>query len=371
MKDRPSYTYTAPAEDTGKQFKKQESVASKGTQDASTKNSTASEALEIDKPNLLVSKCVEFAACRYNGQSVPSAEIRALKPYVNFIPVCPEVEIGLGVPRNAVRLVRDKNSGEVRLLDSVTGDDHTQTMITFRNDFLDGLSRIDGCILKGRSPTCGIGDVKIYPSIGKVKQLHSKETGLFGREVLKRFPEIPIEDEGRLTNLRLREHFLTRLFALYRFNALNSSMGALVDYHSRNKYLFMTYNQKLLREAGKTVANHERLPTDEVYRQYREILTTMFSTLPRTSSNINVLLHIFGYVSSFLDADEKAYFLDSLERYRSYEIPLAAVTSLLESWIIRFKEPYTSMQTYFTPFPKGLRKIFDTSKGRITKSNDS
>jgi len=342
-----------------------------------------------DKPVVLISRCIEFAACRYNGQSISSAEVRTLRPYVNFIPVCPEVEIGLGVPRNAVRLVRTpketaaetaaetekesfkQSSGKiseeaytVRLADSVTGEDHTGKMLAFQQQFLDGLQPPDGCILKGRSPTCGIGSVKIYPGPGKIRQLHSKATGFFGQAVLDRYPEIPVEDEGRLTNLRIREHFLTRLFTLFRFNTLKGTMGALVDFHSRNKYLFMTYNQKLLREAGKITANHDRLSADEVYRQYRAVLVSMFSSLPRISSNVNVLLHIFGYVSSHLDAEEKAFFLDSLERYRNLEIPLIAVTTVLYSWIIRFKEPYTSMQTYFQPFPKGLQRIFDTDKGR-------
>ncbi len=316
-----------------------------------------------NKPRLLVSKCIEFAACRYNAQKINSPEVRILQPFVQFIPVCPEMEIGLPSPRDAIRLVQHETG--IRLVESESGRDHTEAMLAFRSSFLDSLEGIDGCILKGRSPTCGIGNVKIYPSHGKVTQIHSKETGLFGREVLNRYPEIPVEDEGRLNNLRLREHFLTRLFTLHAFNRLNGSMGALVEYHSRNKYLFMSYSQKLLREAGKLTANHEHLSVTEVYSRYRALLSRMFDSLPRIQSNINVLQHLFGYVSKHITKQEREFFLDTLQRYRELQIPLAAVTSLLQSWVVRFDTSYLAMQTYFHPFPKGLQSIFDTSKGRI------
>lgn len=315
------------------------------------------------KPRLLVSKCIEFAACRYNGQKITSPEVRFLQPHVNFIPVCPEMEIGLPVPRDSIRLVQDESG--TRLVNSETGENHTEAMTSFRARFLDSLEGVDGCILKGRSPTCGIGNVKVYPSHGKVPQIHSKETGLFGKAVLERFPEIPVEDEGRLNNLRLREHFLTRLFTLHAFNLLKGSMGELVDYHSKNKYLFMSYSQKLLREAGKLTANHEHLPVKEVYTRYRLILSKMFDSLPRIQTNINVLQHLFGYVSKHITKQEKELFLDMLERYRELQIPLAAVTSLLQSWIVRFDTSYLAMQTYFQPFPKGLQSILDTGKGRV------
>ncbi len=315
------------------------------------------------KPKVLVSKCIEFESCRYNGQKITSPEVRILEPFVSFIPVCPEVAIGLPVPRDSIRLVR--NESGIRLVESESGKDHTEKMLAFRTSFLDSLESVDGCILKGRSPTCGIGNVKIYPSPGKVSQIHSKETGLFGKAVLERYPEIPVEDEGRLNNLRLREHFLTRLFTLHSFNQLRHIMRDLVDFHSRNKYLFMSYNQKLLREAGKLTANHEQLSPEEVFAGYRRILSRMFDTLPRIQSNINVLQHLFGYVSKHITREERAFFLETLQRYRDLQVPLTAVTSLLQSWIVRFDTSYLSMQTYFQPFPKGLQSIFDTNKGRV------
>ncbi len=315
------------------------------------------------KPRILISKCIEFAPCRYNAQMVTSNEVKTLKPFVHFIPVCPEMEIGLPSPRDAVRLIRQDDV--LRLVESESGKDHTQSMASFSDSFLANLGFIDGCILKGRSPTCGIGNVKVYPSSGKVPHIHSKGTGFFGSRVIEQYPEAAIEDEGRLSNLRLREHFLTRVFTLHRFNTLEVSMKHLVDFHSKNKFLFMAYNQRLLREAGSITANHERLHTPEVFARYRAVLVSMFQTLPKTSSNINVLQHLFGYISKQITPQERAFFLETLERYRTFQLPLCAVTSILLSWTARFDTPYLAMQTYFQPFPKDLQTIFDTSKGRI------
>ncbi len=316
-----------------------------------------------EKPRVLVSKCIEFAACRYNGQRITSHEVKALAPFVEFIPVCPEVAVGLGVPRDAVRLIDAE--GKIRLIQSESGTDHTEAMEAFTASFLKELQSVDGCILKGRSPTCGIGSVKVYPSAGKVRQLYSKGTGLFGQAVLDTFPEIPVEDEGRLNNLRLREHFFTALFTLHRFNRLPVKMGALVDFHSNNKYLFMSYSQRLLKESGRITANHDSLEAAEVFSRYRRVLSEMFQSLPGIQNNVNVLQHLLGYVTKEITREERSYFLETLDQYRSLRLPLSAVTSLLRSWVIRFDTGYLARQTYFQPFPKELQRIFDSSTGRV------
>jgi len=317
----------------------------------------------MKKPVVLISRCIEFEACRYNGQKINSAEANALAPFVKFLPVCPECEIGLPVPRNALRLISSDDG--YKLVDSAEGRDYTQDMQQFSSKFVNSHREINGAILKNRSPSCGIGDVKVYHMHGKTAAAHSKGVGLFGQAVLDTFPGIPVEDEGRLNNLRLREHFFTRLFILYDFTNLPLAMGALVDFHSRNKYLFMSYSQSLLQQAGRITANHEKLTTSEVFSRYKAVLNRMFDALPRIQTNINVLQHIFGYVSSHISTGERRLFLDTLERYRRLQVPLAAVTSILRSWIIRFDSSYLAQQTYFQPFPEDLQRIFDSNKGRI------
>jgi uncharacterized protein YbbK (DUF523 family) len=181
-------------------------------------------------PNIVISKCMGFAACRYNGVTIPDAFVQQLEPFVTYLPVCAEVEIGLGVPRDPVRIVLVND--EPRLLQPATGADMTEKMQTFSAAHLDSLSDIDGFILKGRSPSCGIKDVKLYRGMEKGAAVARKGNGFFAQAVLERYGHLPVEEEGRLTNFTIREHFLTALFALADFRAVKASgaMGDLVRF---------------------------------------------------------------------------------------------------------------------------------------------
>ncbi len=312
------------------------------------------------KPRIVLSKCINFEACRYNGLMMNSAVIEKMKDFVEFITVCPEVEIGLPIPRESIRLMRQGD--EVRLVKSMSGEDFTDKMLSFSKEFVGKLEDIDGFILKSRSPSCGFKDVKLYSGIGKIPAISTKSVGLFAQEVLDKYSHLAIEDEGRLTNLQLREHFLTKIYTTAEFRSLPHTMKNLVDFHASNKYLFMAYNQAKLKEAGKIVANHNKAPVDEVFAKYQEKLYQIFQKAANISTNINVLMHIFGYFSQDLNSDEKAHFLEQLDLFRQKKIPLIVVTTILNSWIMRFKEPYLSQQRYFNPFPKELMSISDSGK---------
>ena len=318
---------------------------------------------EFVKPILIVSKCLGFAHCRYNGLIISDEFVEKLKNYVEFNPVCPELEIGLGVPRDPVRVV--KVNGDIRLIQPSTGRDLTDTMLNLTESFLDSVSAVDGFILKSRSPSCGTKDTKIYPS-AESHAMIDKGSGFFGRAILNKFPYLAVEDEGRLTNFRIREHFLTRIFTFAGFRkvkALNS-MKDLVKFHSENKLLLMSYNQKEMRELGRITANNGGKTTEEVIKDYEQHLYRAFYQAPRYVSNINVLMHGLGYFSDSLTHEEKAFFLDSLEKYRLRKVPLSVPLNILRSLIVRFKEDYLIRQTFFDPYPEGLMEITDSGKGR-------
>jgi uncharacterized protein YbgA (DUF1722 family) len=168
--------------------------------------------------------------------------------------------------------------------------------------------------------------------------------------------------------MRIREHYLTKLFAMHRLNSIEKTMKELVDFHSRNKYLFMSYNQKELKNAGKIIANHERNRPEKVYQDYYETVARIFSKMSQTKTNINVLLHLFGYFSKTeLKSQEKLLFLDLLERYRNMQVPLIALTAIIQSWVARTEMAYLENQTFLQPFPKELQTIFDTGKGRMVQ----
>jgi uncharacterized protein YbgA (DUF1722 family)/uncharacterized protein YbbK (DUF523 family) len=315
------------------------------------------------KPRVVVSKCLEFAACRYNGVKMSDDLVRQLKGHVDFQPVCPECGIGLGVPRDPIRIV--ETIGARRLVQPATGRDVSDAMRRFAGDFVAGLGAVDGFILKGRSPSCGIKDVKLWRS-PEAESPCCKTTGLFAEAVLNRFGDLPVEDEGRLQNFVLREHFLTKLFALAEFRELSgaAAMCDLVAFHARQKWLLMAYSEAQARALGRIVANHANRPPAEVYAAYRPALAKALARPPRVTAIVNVLLHAFGYVSDGLAAAEKAFFLDVLEKYREGKIPLSAATAVLKSWAVRFQADNLMEQTFLDPYPEALVAITDSGKGR-------
>ncbi len=311
------------------------------------------------KPKVVVSRCIEFDSCRYNGQMISSDFVKSLAPFVDFLPVCPEVEIGLGVPRGSLRLVSSADGGETRLIQPSTGRDVTTDMQSFAASFLDSLGEVDGFILKAGSPSCGIKNTKAYPTAGKSAALSQKEAGIFGAAVLARNPDLAVEDEGRLRNPRIKEHFLTKLFTLARFREVerSGSMRELVGFQTENKMLLMAYNQTEERALGNIAANHDHRPFDEVARDYEAHLRRAMCRAPRYTSNINVLMHILGYFKDRLSNAEKAIFLENIQRYRDGKITICPNTTLLKSWIARFEDDYLARQTFFEPYPQDLMEV--------------
>jgi uncharacterized protein YbgA (DUF1722 family)/uncharacterized protein YbbK (DUF523 family) len=314
-------------------------------------------------PVVVVSECLEFAACRYNGAKIPDQVVRMLSPHVIFVPVCPEVRIGLGVPRDPIRLV--DYDGERRLVQPSTDRDITGEMQQFAESYLDSIEFVDGFILKGRSPSCGIKDVKLH-SPKRDGMVVGKTAGVFAGAVLDKFSGLAIEDEGRLSHFRIREHFLTKLFALADFRTVKKSLSMrnLVQFQAENKLLLMGYNQKELRILGRIVANHGKLPFDILISEYEEHFHKALRQLPRLTSIINVLMHALGYFSKYLTSREKAHFLDSIEKYRDERLPLSAVVNLIQSWIVKYEVEYLAQQTFFAPYPGELMVIADSGKGR-------
>ncbi len=308
---------------------------------------------EIAKPRIVISKCIEFDNCRYNGQIISSEEVKELMPYVEFIPVCPEMEIGLGVPRDPIRVViKDKKT---TLIQPATKKDVTNEMKEFAVSFLDSQIDIDGFILKSRSPSCGLKDVKVYMGEKQGPPI-DKSAGFFGEEVIKIYPNLAIEDEGRLRNPTIREHFLRKIYTYARFRLVKNSksLSNLIAFHTQHKFLFMAYNQQQLKRLGQIIANKNQNSIKEIIKNYEINLHLMFKKSPRCTSNINVLMHAFGYFKDKLSKKEKSFFLDSIELYRIGRISLASLISIVKSWIVRFDEQYLEQQQYFSPYPEPL-----------------
>jgi uncharacterized protein YbgA (DUF1722 family)/uncharacterized protein YbbK (DUF523 family) len=311
---------------------------------------------EFVRPRVVVSKCLEFDHCRYNGDMISSPIVAKLKEYVDFLPVCAEVEIGLGIPRSPVRIIIE--DGEHRLVQPTSGKDVTEDMKAFCTNFLDSVGQVDGFILKFRSPSCGLKDVKVYPSVNKSGAVE-KTSGYFGAEVLKRYPFLPIEDEGRLRNDRIKEHFMTKLFLFAAFRKVKAEgdMNSLVRFHTENKYLLMAYSQAELRKLGSIVANKEKRSFKELVSDYEEHLYSAFSRPPKYTSSINVLMHALGHFSESLSTGEKALFFDWIQKYREGKTSLCPAINTIRSWVVRFEDQYLMHQTFFEPYPEGLLEV--------------
>lgn len=317
--------------------------------------------MDNTKPTVVVSRCLGFDKCRYNGDTIPDKFVKKLGAYVNYITVCPEVDIGLSIPRETIRLVLEND--EISLFQPSTGRELTKEMTSFTHEFLTSLPRVEGFILKGRSPSCGTKDVKIY--LGKKKAVGSiKGAGLFGKAVSENFPEAAIEEEGRLTNFKIREHFLTKLFTFFKLSQVekSNSIAKLVDFQSSNKYLLMAYNQKEQKLLGRIVSNKDNKSFDAIIKDYRAHLSLAFARAPRYTSIINALQHIYGYFSEKLSEKEKNFFLDTLESYRENKVPLSVLVHMLKGYAIEYNEPYILQQTILSPYPEGLIDLTDSGK---------
>ena len=316
-----------------------------------------------NKPVIVLSNCLEYKACRYNGEVIPNKFVKMLEPYVVYIKICPELEIGMGVPRDPIKIVSVKN--DERLLQPSTGKDYTDSMNAFSNKYLSSNLQVDGFILKSKSPSCGIKDVKISNSIDKGSTI-GRTNGFFARVVLKKFEGLAIEDESRLLNFTIRENFLTKLFALSRFRQLrkNENIKELIRYQADNKFLFMSYNQTKMRELGKIVGSYNKKNISEIYDSYNQVLKSLFSTVSRKKSNITVFMHAQGYFSRYLSSKEKKFFQELLEKYRNNRVPISSVIVLIKSWILKYDQAYLNDQSFFNPYPEELMSLTDSGKGR-------
>jgi uncharacterized protein YbbK (DUF523 family)/uncharacterized protein YbgA (DUF1722 family) len=309
------------------------------------------------RPRLVASACLEGEACRYNGQSVRARFLLRLEPHVELVRVCPEVGIGLGVPRAPIRLV--SLGGAPGLVQPGTGRDVTEAMEDFAGAWLGGVGEVDGFLLKARSPTCGPKDVKVYSGDGVPR--NERVPGLFAAAVAARFPLVALEDEGRLTNYRLRHHFLTRLFQSARLRALPASPAALMAFHASNKLLLLAHAEPGMRALGRLLAAPGGPDGAGLKARYAEGFARALAEPPRTGGIINALQHAAGHFSKVLLPAEKRLFLVTLSDLKTGRGSLEAPRALLRGWVARYGVAWLEGQTLFEPYPAELHDLADSA----------
>ncbi|MDD1673026.1 MAG: DUF523 and DUF1722 domain-containing protein [Methanomicrobiales archaeon] len=308
------------------------------------------------QPRILVSRCIEYEACRYNGGMVSNETVQRLKSYAEMFPVCPEVEIGLGVPRNPVRLV--KHQMETQLVQSNTGKDVTDEIGMFADRFLKSLPVIDGIIMKSGSPSCGLADVSIHTISDDVKP-RMKGRGLFAEKMQTWYPSLPKIDERDLTDLRLRDHFLTQIFTLAEFQAVKNHeiTKNLLQFHAENKYLLTAHHRKEYAILTALATNTEGRSFDVVMKEYHDHLLQTLARPARVTSHILVLRHAISHFTGALPAKDRQRFENIIDTYRRGDGPLSDTRNLIREWIVRYDEDYLGQQTYFEPYPSDLEIV--------------
>ncbi len=303
-----------------------------------------------------ISSCLLGNEVRWNaGHKKDKYLTNILGQFVDYVPVCPEVEAGFGIPRETFRLVGDPE--QPRLITFKSKVDHTDRMLDWAKKRLKGLESEDLCgfIFKSDSPSSGMIRVKVYNEKGMP---HKVGVGIFARAFMEHFPLIPVEDDGRLNDPMIRENFILQIFTMKRWRdnlARRRSMGSLVDFHTRNKLLILSHSQKHYRLMGKLVAEGKKLPIKELYDQYQLLLMEALKLKSTIRKNGNVLQHLMGYFKKQLTPDEKQELLEIFEQYRNQLVPLIVPITLINHFVRKYDQPYLKQQTYLNPHPMELK----------------
>ena len=309
-----------------------------------------------DKIRLGISTCLLGENVRYDGgHRRDRFIIETLGQFVEFVPVCPEVECGLTIPRESMHLAGDPDSP--RLVTTRTKIDHTERMVNWARKRVRELEKENLCgfIFKSNSPSSGMERVKIYDEHGRVQKIG---VGMFARAFMDYFPLLPAEEDGRLHDIRLRENFIERIFALKRWRELldsNKTRGNLVAFHTQHKLLIMSHSQKHLRFLGKLVAEAKKIPAEQLYSQYQMFFMEALRLKTTIKKNINVLQHMMGYFKKQLSADEKRELLETIDHYRNEYIPLIVPVTLIMHYVRKYDQTYLKEQLYLSPHPIELK----------------
>jgi len=278
-----------------------------------------------------------------------------LGQYVEYVPVCPEVECGLPVPRESMHLEGDPESP--RLVTSRTNQDMTGRMLRWAMKRVVELEKEELCgfIFKSDSPSSGMERIKVYNEKGMPVK---KGVGMFARTFMEHFPLLPVEEDGRLHDPKLRDNFIERIFTLKRWRevlAKKESRENLVDFHTQHKLLILSHSPKHYQAMGKLVAKAKEISIKELYQQYQTILMESLQVKTTPKKNANVLQHMLGYFREQLSAAEKKELLEVIDHYRQEYIPLIVPITLIQHYVRKYDQPYLKQQIYLTPHPWELQ----------------
>lgn len=309
----------------------------------------------LEKIPLGISSCLLGQRVRYDGGHKGNSYItQTLGEYFEFRPFCPELEIGLGVPRKPIRLSR-AGSNEIRCISvEDAGHDFTPALRACADQQRSWQQQLCGYILKKDSPSCGMERVKVWDDVMPVRA----GTGIYAQRLMQNFPHLPVEEEGRLGDAILRENFIQRVFALRRWHKMlqqGLTVAAMIDFHARHKLVIMSHDQSQYRALGQLVAQTTRENLAERADAYLLQFMQALRIRATRGNHVNVLQHIQGYLKTDLDADDKQELVHAITNYRLGLLPLIVPITLLNHYFRKYPNSYIANSWYMIPYPTELR----------------
>ncbi|HAC33167.1 MAG TPA: hypothetical protein DCF45_01480 [Gammaproteobacteria bacterium] len=305
------------------------------------------------RPQLGISSCVTGQAVRYDaGHKRSTFCVDVLGEHVDFLPLCPEMAIGMGSPRPTIRLVQEPTGLIARCAD---GRDLTQPLRDYGREKSQELDCIAGYILCAKSPSCGMERVKVYDAEGKGSR--KTGTGVFAAQLMAMQPNLPVEEDGRLNDPMLRENFIARVYAYHDWICLikaGLNPAALIEFHSRYKLLVMAHSPVAYRELGQQLADLSK-DIDEIARCYIAQLMRTLAQLITRRNHANVLQHIQGYLKNSLSSAERVELAKNIDKYRIGKLPLLAPITLIRHYLAVHPNDYMASQRYLQPHPDELK----------------
>ena len=300
-----------------------------------------------------VSSCLLGHKVRHDGQHKYHWYIsEILGKYFNYVQVCPESEVGMGVPRNTVRLIGDLKNPD--MTDPKTGKNWTRDMNSYSKKKTSELKQLSGFIFKKGSPSCGVFRTKVYQDNG-IPLANGR--GLFSSAFMKKYPLIPVEEEGRLSDHRLRDNFIGRVFGYHRLRLqLNKkfSRKSWIDFHQRNKFLLLSHSRVHYSTLGKYVADISKISSDEFKDCYSRLYMETLAVKTTAKKHSDAMMHIFGFLKKILSPAQKEDLLENFTKYRNEVVPLIVPITLLNHYIKIHNVPYIIDQYYLQPHPADL-----------------
>lgn len=307
------------------------------------------------KMRMGVSSCLLGTEVRFDGGHKRDRFLTdRLGRFVEWVPVCPEVEVGMGTPRPALRLVGEGD--DVRMVEIKSRFDHTRAMRAYSTDRVRALRALDLCgyVLKKDSPSCGMTRVKIYPESGMPRR---EGRGVYASALMAAFPNLPVEDEGRLNDAKLRENFIERVFAYQRLRKLfrgRWTAGQIVDFHTAHKLQLMAHSTVAYRELGRLVATMKEIKRPAFRERYESGFMAALESIATPGRTANMLQHAAGHLKKFLDSETRTELSDLIHDYRTGLIPLIVPVTLVGHHARRHDVDYLNGQVFLDPHPKEL-----------------